>query len=268
MNDSFGDRMKYYEKQTDIRFLPLIPVMARVGGRCFSRFTRDMARPYDVRMHFCMLNTALKLAEETNACMTYTQSDEITLAWLSTSYESQIWFDGRHSKMVSQLGSLATLFFYREVGHKFPEEYLNRLPTFDARVWQVPSTVEGANVFLWREWDATKNSISMAAQAYYSTKQLHGKNSSEKQEMLFQKGVNWNDYPDWFKRGVYIQRRTVLKPFTADEIEKLPARHNARLNPALKVERSEFRPLDMPRFASVLNREEVVFNGEEPLLSS
>lgn len=261
-NDDLGDRMKLYESASDRRLMPLLPALARVDGRTFHSFTRGMNRPYDETFAKAMVDTALFLARETNACMAYTQSDEITLAWISLTPKSQIWFDGRVAKMVSQLAAQATLCFYRVVLKRMPD-YASRLPTFDARVWQVPNRAEGANVFLWREWDATKNSISMAAQSVYSEKALHGKNGAQKQEMLWQKGINWNDYPAFFKRGTYVQRQTITKPFSAEELERLPERHAARANPALVVERQEWRGVEMPPLAKVLNREAVIFDGEE-----
>lgn len=238
--DVLGDRMKLYEGlEADRRLMPLLPVIARIDGRCFHSFTKGMACPFDGKLLQAMVDTTLHLLCETNACMGYTQSDEITLAWHSTDIKSQIWFDGRVAKMVSQLAAQATLAFYRIVLERMPE-YAERMPTFDARVWTVPNRFEGANVFLWRERDATMNSISMAAQSVYSDRELHRKSSADKQEMLRRKGINWNDYPARFKRGMYVQRRTVLKPFSAEEIEKLPPQHAARTNPGLMVERLEW----------------------------
>ena len=261
MNDDLGDRMKIYEgAEADRRMMPLLPTFARVDGRAFHTFTRGMNRPYDERMSSAMEQTARYLAKETNACMTYTQSDEITLVWLSTDTKSQIWFDGRHSKMVSQIAALATLCFYRIIAETMPA-FAPRLPTFDARVWQVPNRAEGANVFLWRELDATKNSISMAAHSVYSNKELLGKNGSQKQEMLWQKGINWNNYPAFFKRGSFVQRRRSLIPFSAEEIDQLPEKHAARTNPGLLVERSEWITLELPPFRTINNREAVVFDG-------
>jgi tRNA(His) guanylyltransferase len=268
MNDALGDRMKLYElAEAGRRFMPLLPILARIDGRCFSSFTHDMQRPYDKTMTACMVATTVQLVSETNACMGYTQSDEITLAWHSLDPKSQVWFDGRIAKMTSQLGALATLFFYRRVCDAMEFKYRERLPTFDARVWQVPNRTEGANVFLWREWDCTKNSLTMAASELYSHKELHGKNGADKHEMLFAKGINWNDYPAEFKRGTYVQRRRVLRPFTAEELEQLPQKHEARSNPGLVVERWRVAPLDMPIFGSVENREDVVFEGAEPVQS-
>lgn len=264
VNDALGDRMKLYElAEAGRRFMPLLPILARIDGRCFSSFTHGMKRPYDPNMTAMMVATTIELVSETNACMGYTQSDEITLAWHSLESKSQLWFDGRVSKMTSQLGALATLHFYRLVLNRMPE-YADRLPTFDARVWQVPNRTEGANVFLWREWDATKNSLTMAASELYSHKELHGKNGSDKHEMLFAKGINWNDYPPEFKRGTYVQRRRVVRPFTATEIEDLPQKHAARANPNLEVERWRISTIEMPTLASVENREDVIFEGAEP----
>lgn len=268
MNDDLGDRMKLYENAEDRRMMPLLPTFARVDGKTFHSFTKGMKRPYDEGMSECMLNTALFLARETNANMTYTQSDEITLCWLSGDPKSQIWFDGRHSKMVSVLAALATLEFNAQVLFRMTEEYQRKRPLFDCRVWTVPSRAEGANVFLWREMDATKNSISMAAHSIFSPKQCHGKNGGQKQEMLFQAGINWNDYPAFFKRGTFIQRRSVVRPFTTEEIHKLPPKHSARTNPDLTVERQDWRSIGMPPFRKVMNREAVVFDGEAPLLAT
>jgi hypothetical protein len=105
----------------------------------------------------------------------------------------------------------------------------------------------------------------MAAAAYYSHKQLHGKNGSDKHEMLFQKGINWNDYPASFKRGTYVQRRTLAMPFSAEELDKLPPKHEARANPALIVERQVCTVLDMPPLGTIANRDAVIFGGAGPV---
>lgn len=266
MDDKLGDRMKMYERQTDSRLMPLLPTFARVDGRSFHSFTRGMDRPYDLKMSTAMIQTALNIAKETNACMTYTQSDEITFVWLSTDTRSQIWFDGRHSKMVSQIAALATLYFYRICQISMPE-YADRLPSFDARVWQVPNRTEAYNVFLWREMDAMKNSISMAARSVYSDKEVHGRNSLQKKDMLLLKGIKWDCYPAFFKRGTYIQKRTVVRPFTSDEISVLPEKHEARSNPALTVARTEFKIIEDPgTILQMKNAEDFIFEGKEPIV--
>lgn len=261
MNDDLGDRMKLYEGiEAGRRFMPLLPVVARLDGRSFSSFTRGMDRPFDAIFSSVMIDTAVALVRDTGACMGYTQSDEITLAWYADNSKSQIWFDGRIAKMTSQLAAQATLILYTLIVERMPE-YAKRMPTFDARVWNVPNKTEGANVFVWREWDATKNSISMAASAYYSHKELMNKNSPQKHDMLHAKGVNWNDYPSFFKRGTYIQRRKELIKFSSDELDRLPAKHAARTNPDLVVERSICSVIDLPPITTITNRIEVIFDG-------
>src|SRR5690606_26266119 len=138
--------------------------------------------------------------------------------------------DGRVQKLTSILAAMATAKFNALLPERIPER-AGKLALFDCRVWTVPSREEAANVFLWRERDAIKNSVSMAARHYYSHAQLDHKDASDMQEMLFAKGVNWNDYPAFFKRGTYVQRRVVHRPFTAEELEALPPLHEARSNP-------------------------------------
>lgn len=265
MKDDLGDRMKFLEGvESDRRAMPLLPIIARLDGRGFSRFTHGLERPFDERMSKLMVETTKYLVSETVACCGYTQSDEITLAWYSPDYREQVFFDGRLQKMNSILAAMCSVFFNREIGKYLPSEYADKIPLFDCRVWNVPNVTEGTNCFLWREWDATKNSISMAARHYYPHSELQNKNGSEMQEMLFKKGVNWNDYPDFFKRGTYVQRKSVVRKFTTDELKLLPEKHAARLNPDLMIERHEIRAVAMPRLSSVINRNDVIFAGAEP----
>src|ERR1700722_9495140 len=207
--DAIGDRMKAYETTEAGRmFTPLLPVIARLDGKCFSKFKLGLARPYDERLSNLMIEVTKYLVQETVACAGFCQSDEISLAWYSDNTISQIYFNGRIQKMTSVLAAMCSVKFNKLLPFFIPEKS-HLEPCFDCRVWQVPNLEEGANAFLWREFDATKNSISMAAQHYYSHKELMNKHTGEMQEMLWQKGVNWNDYPDFFRRGSYVQRRIV-----------------------------------------------------------
>ena len=263
MNDALGDRMKIYEGQeSERRFLPLLPVMARLDGRSFSRFTKGLARPFDKRLSDLMVDTALHLLNTTTAVCGYTQSDEITMAWYAGTPKSQIFFDGRIQKMVSSLAASASVEFNRLLGERIPEKQ-GFYPTFDCRVWQVPTLTEAVNTFLWRELDATKNSISMAAFEHYSHKELMGKSGDEKQEMLWQKGINWNDYPDSFKRGTYVQRRVTWG--TISDLGDLPPQHHARSNPGMLYRRCKPMRLALPPLAKVSNPVEVIFEGKEPV---
>lgn len=266
-NDSLGDRMKAYERQyAGQRLLPLIPLCARMDGKAFHTFTAGLPRPYDERLSRLMTDTTRYLVEETGALIGYTQSDEISLVWYSDDPKSQVYFNNNLLKMTSVLSSLTTAYFNSRLAEAIPER-AGRLALFDARIWNVPVLYEAANYLLWRELDATRNSITMAAQSLYSHNELQNKNSSQKQDMLHAKGVNWNNYPSFFKRGTYLQKRKVTRPYSATEIDKLPLKHWARKNPDLQIERQEIAVLDLPPLRRIANRTEVIFQGAEPRLS-
>lgn len=264
--DAFGDRMKDYEsRETGPRFLPMIPVYARIDGICFSGVTKGFDYPYDARFREAMIYTTRQLVEATQARIGYTQSDEISLCWLAESYDASIYFVGKKYKMISGLSGLATVFFnrfLRESDDPFLLKVANRNPTFDARVYQVPSQTECTNTFLWREIDATKNALSMAARALYPAKELFGKKAPDLHEMLYRKGINFNDYPVAFKRGVYVQRQAVQRLIPDEKWASIPERNR----PASQiVERRETVILDLPPLSKISNRNEVIFYGHSPM---
>lgn len=264
--DSLGDRMKLLEGRESARTLmPMLPVMARLDGRSFSRLTRNLKRPYDRPFMTAMQSTAEYLAKETNSLLTYTQSDEITLVWQQPDSRTELLFGGRVQKLVSVLASMAGIRLYQMLTLHEVLASMQQLPMFDCRVWSLPRESDASAAFLWRELDATRNSIQMAAQAKFSHKQLHERNCSELQDMLMSVGVNWNNYPADFKRGQFIQRRHVERKFTTEELDRLPPQHAARENPDLVVRRCEYVYLSMPPFSQVINRDDVVFRGADPL---
>jgi tRNA(His) guanylyltransferase len=231
MRDDLGDRMKqHYENRTRY-FLPRRTYcIIRVDGKSFHSYTRGLSRPFDTGLMEDMDKTAIALcAEITGSAFAYVQSDEISL--LLTDFDSpgtEAWFDGNLQKTASVSASIATAAFNRarlerrlkeqwardgeggigpEILREFPEAH------FDSRVFTIPDPTEVENYFIWRMQDSTRNSISMAAQSVYSHHELEGKSSDRLQEMLWQRGINWNDYPEGCKRGRVvvknIRRETV-----------------------------------------------------------
>jgi len=148
--------------------------------------------------------TARALSEEISGCqLAYFQSDEISL--LLTDYrtlQTEPWFGYRLQKMCSVAASIATAAFSQAMGLNFP--HLDPTENFDCRAFNLPRE-EVCNYFLWRQRDATRNSISSLAQAHFSHKQLHGVDTNGMQDLLMlQKGINWNDCPTMQKRGVCV----------------------------------------------------------------
>jgi len=254
-------RMKFYESfETERRLICLLPCYARVDGICFHNFCRKLTRPYDERLSNLMIKLTLYLAREFNANCAYTQSDEISLGWNVEDYESEMYCNGRILKLNSHIASKTSVKFNKLLPEFIPEK-VNDEAYFDARVIVLPNIIEATNMFLWRELDATRNSVQMAGQAYFSHKQLHKKNNSAIQEMLFsEKGINWNDYPNFFKRGTYVIRKKVLQDAT-----KVPERYKDNFVPC---ERNEFVQCDLPPLTRIVNRDKVLFFGEEPILDA
>ena len=108
MRDDFGDRMKMYEgMEAGRRFMPGLPIIARIDGRSFHNFTKGMNRPFDETFTNCMIETTVALVKETGANLGFAQSDEISLCWYVDNPKQQVWFDGRIQKMTSQLAAQA-----------------------------------------------------------------------------------------------------------------------------------------------------------------
>jgi len=220
MKDELGDRMKsHYESRAKV-FLPRRSyTLIRVDGKAFHTYTKGLSSPFDEALMEDMDNTAAYLCKNImNAKFAFVQSDEISI--LITDFEdqnTQSWFDNNLQKMCSVSASMATskfnhLRFARNFGYMGLEEVEKfKLAEFDSRVFQIPQKTEVENYFIWRQQDTVRNSIQSTGQSLYSAKELHGKNMSELQEMIFQKGVNWNDFEPKFKRGRMIVKESYQK---------------------------------------------------------
>lgn len=243
MLDSLGDRMKLYEQPTTTRrAFKGQPIVARLDGKAFHTFCRGLARPYDQRLCDLMQATMVDLVEHYQAAVGYTQSDEITLAWYVAADDVGDYpFAGRLQKIESLMAARATAIFGRLLPQHLPEK-AQAVALFDCRAFVVPSLTEAYNAILWRQQDATKNAISMAAQSMFSHKQLQGKSCAEMQEMMFAgHGVNFNDYPPRFKRGVFARRVREERTLTPEQLARIPEQHR----PTGPVTRSFVDTLDI-----------------------
>lgn len=192
-----GDRMKAYE-ETFRNVLPVrMPAVIRLDGKAFHTLTRHCERPFDVRLRDCLVEATKAILEEIPARMAYHQSDEVSLLLIDYNrFDTEQWFKGTVQKMVSVAASM--------MGVEFSSRW-GKPGYFDARVFVVPER-DIENYFVWRQRDAMRNAISMAAQAVFSPKQLHGKHSDEMVEMLKEKGVDFDQHPEWFRFGTVVKR--------------------------------------------------------------
>lgn len=257
-------RMKMYEKHDSRCFLPTMPVIIRLDGKNFSRYTKNFKKPFSSELSEVMILVTERLVKESNALVGYTQSDEITLILYAEKEGSEIYFNGKKQKLVSVLASFATAHFNDLIRTNYDAQYLP-LAFFDCRAFQVPTKEEATNVLMWREHDAITNSVQMAGDALFSHNTMLNMGVPAVKQKLLDFGIDWNHYPVRFKRGTYIRKIKNMVPFTAEEIEKLPLKHEARTNPDLLVERNIIERTLMPPFKDVANRIGVIFNGEIPL---
>ena len=218
MKDNLGDRMKEnYENRAKTKLLRRTPVTIRLDGKAFHTFTKGFNKPFDEILTLTMQKTMLALCKLIQGCVLgYTQSDEITL--VLTDYaklETSAWFDYDIQKVCSVSASIATLAFNRCFLNEIQKKYesISELTVsvyyqawlkgalFDARCFNIPKE-EVTNCLLWRQQDATRNSINAVGQAYFSHRELQDLNVNQIQDKLFkEKGINWNDLPIYLKRG-------------------------------------------------------------------
>ncbi|MER7331775.1 MULTISPECIES: tRNA(His) guanylyltransferase Thg1 family protein [unclassified Micromonospora] len=210
-NTSLGDRMKAYEAATRTVLPRRTYTIIRVDGRAFHSYLHGAEKPYDHQFMEDMDQVAEDLCQEiAGAVFAYTQSDEISvLACDFATPHTQPWFGGVVAKMVSGSAALASA----KMTRRRPQQVA--LALFDSRVFTISDPREVANYFIWRQRDCVRNSITMAAQAQFSHKRLHGVNTGQMQELLWsEKGINWNDYPDGCKRGRVVVKTSGMRQVT------------------------------------------------------
>lgn len=214
MNDSFGDRLKKYQKVFERNLMIKTPIIIQIDGKAFHSFTKGFDTPYDDILIETMIDTTAELVKSIQGCkLGYTQSDEINLLLTDwDNFETQQYFGGRIQKIVSIVASMATAYFNRiwkkklyeelrdgdskgESDNKRSKEYLrksSRIALFDTRTFNIP-VHEVRNWFLWRQQDWVRNSIQMFGRAHFSHKELQNKNQNEIIKMLIDKfGLNWD----------------------------------------------------------------------------
>ena len=208
--DRIGNRFKeYYENRSKTYLMRRSNVIVRIDGCHFHNYCKGLQKPFDPTFIKTMQQTTKSLCENIQGCkIGYVESDEISL--LLTDYDTlqtDAWFNYSVQKICSVSASMAALFF-----NKYWQKNVVELSAFykskselgayfDARAFNLPKE-EVTNYFIWRQNDATRNSIQSLAQANFSQKQIHSMNNSQLQDKLHEeKGINWNDCKTVEKRG-------------------------------------------------------------------
>ncbi|MEH6460016.1 tRNA(His) guanylyltransferase Thg1 family protein [Chitinimonas sp. JJ19] len=200
--DELDHRMRVFETAHDVCVLPGIHIVARIDGRGFTRLTKDVHKfeaPYDPRFRDMMVHTVQHLMQcGFNVVYGYTQSDEISLLF----HLDEDAFNRKERKWNSLLAGEASACFSLLLGG---------MAAFDSRICQLPTPALVADYFAWRNEDAARNALN--AHCYWTLRKtglapdvaatrLARLAVAEKNELLFQHGVNFNDLPLWQKRGI------------------------------------------------------------------
>ena len=248
MYNELSIRMKtFYEQIPKTKLIRRMPVIIRIDGKAFHTFTKGFKRPFDEILIKSMQNTAKYLCENIQGCVLgYAQSDEISLLLVDyKKLNSDAWFDYEVQKMCSIAASMVTMIFNKELIKNIKEydikcssmiqyvelqklhnDYMKELnkavekgAMFDTRCFNIPKE-EVTNYIYWRQLDASRNSVQMVGQANFSHKELKNKSCNNIQDMLMiQKGINWNDFPVYQKRGTCVIKEEYFINDKGEEIE-------------------------------------------------
>lgn len=220
--DELDQKMRVFETAHDHCVLPGIYMVARLDGRDFTRLTKELHNfeaPFDPRFRDYMVAVGEHLMTSGfRVVYGFTQSDEISLLF----EQNEQSFGRKTRKFNSILAGEASARFSLQLG---------AVATFDCRICQLPTLDNVCDYFNWRQEDAHRNALN--GHCYWmlrkegktvdeATTALSRKSYSEKNELLFSRGVNFNDLPNWQKRGsgLYWEAymKAALNPITGDQV--------------------------------------------------
>lgn len=209
--EELDTKMRVFETAHDYCVIPQTYIVVRLDGRGFTKKTKEiwqLEAPFDIHFNEVMANTTKHLMNTGfNVIYGYTQSDEISLLF----HPDEDTFNRKTRKIISVLAGEASAFFSLAMGE---------LGSFDARICELPTRPLVIDYFSWRQEDAHRNSLN--AHCYWlqrhqgvdkitATAFLTGKALADKHELLFSNGINFNELPNWQKRGVGLYWADVAK---------------------------------------------------------
>lgn len=198
--DAFEAGQRAREWFHGLRIPPGMWTVVRVDGRSFSALTakRSYEKPFDPAFRDVMAAVARHLLSDFRGAYAYTESDEASLL-LPPTFDL---FDSSVEKVVSLAAAGASGVASIELGE--PVQY-------DARIWVGAGVADVVDYFSWRAADAARCALNgwcfwtlrkegMSARA--ADGKLRSTTVAERNELLFERGINFNDLPAWQRRGV------------------------------------------------------------------
>jgi len=209
--DDLDNKMRVYETSADYCVLPDLYIAARIDGRNFTRLTKEIGKfeaPFDIKFRDLMVETTKHLMNcGFKVIFGFTESDEISLL-----FDLDINLFGRKIRKYNSI-------LAGEASAKFSLLF-GDIGVFDCRICQLPNKNTVIDYFRWRNEDAHRNALN--AHCYWmlrkngidkneAAKQIENKSVADKNELLFSNGINFNDLPNWQKRGVGLYWKTENK---------------------------------------------------------
>ena len=217
---NFDNIMRKYEQSLDQVIANGNYIIARLDGRSFHTFVKNenYDRPFDYNLKERMLNTMKNLIKESKFDIryAYTQSDEISLL-LDLNDDT---FGRKVRKINSVLASCAAAYFNSQYYQYNNIANPANIGVFDCRVIPLPNKDLVKDYFVWRQEDCTRNCLN--SYIYWTLRKegcsiakavskMDKMKFSEKHDFLHERGLNFNDFPDWQKRGVAVYWHTYQK---------------------------------------------------------
>lgn len=216
--DTLDKQMRSFEKSLDRTMIDGIYIVARLDGHGFTRLTKkewDLERPFDIRFKEAMVHTLRHLMDcGFRIVYGYCESDEISLLFHLDDHT----FGRKERKLVSILAAEASVAFSMHAG---------RAAVFDCRLVPLPGIDYVCDYFRWRQEDCHRNALNahcywqlrkLGHSAAKAQKEISGLSHSEKNELLFSHGINYNNLPAWQRRGVgmysVLETKTGFNPKT------------------------------------------------------
>lgn len=230
--DELGNRMKQYERATNLYLTRRTPVIIRLDGIHFHTFTKGFKKPFDGIFWNTMKETTKYLCENIQNCVCgYCQSDEISLVLVDyRNLNTDVWFGNRVEKMVSASASMCATYFnealrrnineysqkykefnFEEIGNfvdemAYVQKIIKKIGTanFDARAKNYPRE-EVTNYLLWRQNDCGRNSVTSIAQTMFSDSELNEVSTKQRIEMINAKSdKKYEDYDAMYRMGTFV----------------------------------------------------------------
>jgi tRNA(His) 5'-end guanylyltransferase len=191
-------------------------IIIRADGRNFSGLSNilELERPYDELFANLMIDVCSDFFVEFSPKLIFTFSDEINVLL------SEIPFNGRLEKLDSVFASFISGSFTKNIIKYL--NYFNIDPSnlkpisFDSRV--IPLSDHGViEYFKNRQNEAWRNCLN--GYSYWKLRGEYGKSraveilnkkkSSELHEILFERGLNMSEVPQWQRRGIGLYKKEI-----------------------------------------------------------